>query len=300
MKKNPSPSEDLNIYLDENQFESIKTTCMQLEQIFSGNFSIKKNSVSKCNAIALKLLGCRAVRSDIVVSDNTISSVYNAAFCIDSSIALLTNNSFASCQGGVILFLTLPSPSANREDNYDSHRDIILRESMKDGKDSFIGASGSMRSHILVSSSVLCGPGASQPITNTDSLFTSSISRVIMRDNKFKEIAHYGVLVQYNGSCSIKISDCKFRNVKEPVVINEKDSAMSRNNTRNYFQQDNSELLAPTYQATPRQIIQSSGKGTIVVKNNSYEGSDGCVVRKHVSSYLYDLNNVRQSRKHLV
>lgn len=304
MKKNPSPTDDLSIQIEDNTFETTKTNCMHFEHIFPGSFSITKNTVTKCNSTAIRIIGCRAVKSDINFIENNMSSVYHSAVCIDSSIVLFANNSITSCQGGVILFLVLPSISSHREDIYDSHRDIILRDSVKDVKDSYNAGSGSNHSNALVSLTLLGGggggPGSSRQASTNDAQFASNFSRVIMRENKFKEIAHYGVMVQYNGSCSIKISDCKFRNVKEPVLINERDVTMSRNNTRNYYHQDNSELLAPTYQATPRQLIQSSGKGTIVVKNNAFEGSETCVVKKHLSSYLYDINNTRQSRQHLI
>lgn len=300
MKKNPSPLEDLDIIIEENNFESIKNNCLYLEHLYPGKFSIVKNILTKCHSIAVKLFGCRAVKDDILFSENDISSVYNVAICIDGSIIRCIKNTISSCQGGLILQLYVISNTLNREEVFDSHKDIILRDSIKDRKDSVMGGTGSAPSHGMVNMSLLgIGTGTGiGTVSGTDSGSMANCSRVIFKDNVLKEIAHYGVLITCNSSCSVKVENCRFRNVKEPVVINERDVNMSRNNSKNYIQPDNSELLAPTYNATPRQIVHSNGKGTIVIKNNSAEGSESCVVRKHLSSHLYDINNNHQITRH--
>lgn len=291
MKKNPNPLDELDIIIEENSFDSAKNNCLYLEHLYPGRLRIYKNTISKCNSIAVKLFGCRASKEDIMFSDNMISSVYNVAVCIDGSIVKCTGNTISSCQGGFTLQLYVISNTQAREEAFDSHKDIILRDTVKDVKDSYIGGTGSGHSHIIGNMSFL-GTGAG---TDTNSMV--NCSRVILKDNYFKEIAHYGVMINSNTSCSLKIEGSRFRNVKEPIIINEREVGVSRNNTRNFIQPDNSEMLAPTFQATPRQIVQSSGKGTIVVKNNIFEGVDNLLVRKHVYSHLYDINNVRSSQK---
>ena len=142
------------------------------------------------------------------------------------------------------------------------------------GKESFIGIS---QTYLQANASILGGesPSPTYPC------------RVIMRNNKFKEISKSAVMIQNNSSGSIKVEDCTFVNAKDPVVINEKDDLFSKHNTtKNILMHDNSELCAPSI-GTPRLAI----KGTIVVKNNKFEGAPCCIVRKHVNSYLYDINN---------
>lgn len=290
VKKHPNPREDMDISIEDNTFENIKLSCLHLENLYPGRSTIHKNMASKCSSVAMKLLGCRAFKEDLILSSNNLSSIYNSAICIDNSIATLKDNVLNACQGGVLLYLYATSAISHREELFDSHRDIILRtEIVKDVKDSFIG--GLSSNSIRGSNASLLGTNSVAELGNS-----SSLSRVILKGNRLKEIATFGILVQHNSSCSIKISECHFKNVKEPVVINEKDAAMSRNYTRNFYQHDNSEMLAPTYYATPRQVVQSSGKGTVVIKNNVFEGSDQFVIRRYVSSYIYDLNNQKQPR----
>lgn len=302
MKKNPNPMEDLDIVIEENTFESVKNNCLYLEHLYPGRFSVVKNTMAKCNSVAVKLFGCRAVKDDILFSDNSISNIYNVAMCIDGSVVKCNRNIISACQGGLTLQLYVMTNSSVREEAFNSHKDVILRDTVKDIKDSYLGGNGSGHSQGIGSMSLLGigGNGGSPSNTGTDCNAMVGCSRVILKDNIFKEIAHYGILVNCNDSCSIKVENCKFRNIKEPVIINEKDIGMSRNNTRNFIQPDSSDLLAPTYCATPRQILQHPGKGTIIVKNNLFEGAESCIIRKHVCSYLYDINNVRQSKKHIL
>ena len=303
MKKNAMPLEELDIAIEENSFESIKTNCLCLEYVYSGRLLIYGNSLAKCNSIPYKILGCRASKEDILFCKNSMASVYNIGLWIDSSVVKAINNVFSSCQAGIFLNLIVTVSSMNREDVFDSHKDIILRDTVKDIKDSFIG--GTSNSHQPVgNNSFLGGNGLSGNYGSggtgtgatggTDIPGGGTYCRVILKSNEFKEIAHYGVLIQSNSSSSIKIESCRFRNCKEPIVIGERDFTMSRNNTRNFMQPDSSaDLLAPSYNATPRQLVPSTGKGTIVLKYNSCEGTEACVVRKHVSSYLYDIDNVK-------
>lgn len=304
MKKNGAFLEDLDIIIEENTFESIKTNCLSLEYVNCGRIHVRANTLAKCNSIPYRILGSKASKEDITFTKNTMASVYNIGLWIDSSVVRATHCQFSSCQAGVFLNLVVTIPTANRDEIFDSHKDIILRDTVKDVKDSFIG--GTSNSHpILPGNSLLglnniaglgfSGSGGTANTGVSDLSTAHNYCRVIVADCEFKEVAHYGVLVQSNNGSCIKVERCRFRNCKEPIVISEKEFAMSRNNTRNYMQPDSSaDLLTPSYNATPRQLVPSTGKGTIVLKYNSVEGSDGCVVRKHVSSYLYDIENTRK------
>lgn len=208
---------------------------------------------------------------------------------------MVSDNIMNACQGGVLVHLAAASAISHREEMFDSHKDIILRESAKDTKDSLVGI-GSANSLRLGSSPSFQAPG-SQGSTVFDLGTAASLSRVILKGNKFKDLALFGVLVQHNSSCSVKIVGCQFKYVKEPVILNERDHGTSQNYTQNFYRPDNSELIVPISYATPRQAMQTSGKGTIVVKDNVFEGSETCVIRKHLSSYLYDINNVKQLKQ---
>lgn len=300
MKKNPNLLDDLDIQIEQNVFESIRNNCIYLENLHPGRLIITNNMLAKCNSIAVKLFGCRSSKDDILFSDNSISNIYSVTVCIDGSIVKCLRNTISACQARFTLQLYVMSNTQTRDDGYNSHKDCILRDTGKDIKDSYNGGTGSgLFFGGGIGSMSYLGVGPTYA-SSTDSSAMVNCSRVIIKSSIFKEIAHYGVLVNCNDSCSIKVEGCKFRNVKEPVVISEKDIGMSRNNTRNYIQADGSELVAPTYCITPRQIVQNIGKGTIVVKNIEPEGTDSCVIRKHVCSHLYDINNIRQSNTRIL
>lgn len=294
-KKSFSYLEELNIEIEDNGFESIKSNCLQLENICPGRLTILRNTAAKCSSIAFKLIGCRAYKEDIQLCQNFMTNIYNSAICIYNSTVTVFENVLNACQGGVILHLAAISSTNNKEELLDSHKDIILKDSVKDTRESLlaIGSTNSLR--------IGSSPSFQTPGTLASGIFdlgsAPSLSRVILKANKFKEIALFGILIQHNSSSSVKIAGCQFKYVKEPVLLNEKDLTMSRNYTRNFFPSDNSDLLAPTSYPTPRQTLQNCGKGTIVVKDNVFEGSETCVIRKHVSSYLYDMNNLKQLRQ---
>lgn len=296
MKKNGASLDELDVAIEENTFESIKSNCLSLEYVNCGRLIVGRNTLAKCNSIPYRILGCKAAKEDILFTKNTMASVYNIGLWIDSSVVKALNNVFSSCQAGVFLNLVVTVSASHREDVFDSHKDIILRDTMRDIRDSFIG--GTNNSHLAPGNNSLLGghgtTGATGATGGSDIPGGGYYCRVILKNNEFKEIAHYGVLIQSNSSSSIKVEACKFRNCKEPIVISERDYTMSRNNTRNFMQPDSSaDLLTPSYNVTPRQVVPSTGKGTIVLKHNSCEGTDGCVVRKHVCSYLYDIENVK-------
>ena len=168
----------------------------------------------------------------------------------------------------------------------DSHKDIILRES---AKDSFLGASNYTHTHgALNNVSLMAG------FENVPAIL---INRIILRANTFKEISQYGVMLQNCSASSVKIEGCHFTNVKEPIVINERDLAASRNNTRqNLNDANNSEFLAPSFCNTPRIGSGMPPKGTIIIKANKFEGSEHTVVKKNVWSYLYDMQKPKGVR----
>jgi hypothetical protein len=279
MRKNSAALEDLDVSIEENIFDAIKTCCLFIESVHTGRFKTFKNSVVKCNGIAFKVFNCRASKEDMLFQKNVLNGIYHIGLQIDSSVIKLLNNEFLSCTAGAYIYLTsTASWNTNRDEIFDSHKDIILRDTIKD---SFIG--GTNNTPGMGNLSILAGGSGDAPPTN-------SFSRVILRGNNFKEISQYGVQIQNCSSSSIKIEACKFTNVKEPILISEKDIALSRNNTRNILPGDNSEMLAPSFCATPRQMTQS-GKGTIVIKENIFEGGDLGVVKKFLNSYLYDIGN---------
>ena len=280
MRKNSTALEDFDLSIDENTFDSTKTCCFFLESVHTGRMRAVKNVVVKCNGIAFKVFNCRACKEDVLIQKNILNGIYHIGLQIDSSVVKLINNEFLSCTAGAYIYLTSTANwSTNRDEIFDSHKDIILRDTIKD---SFIG--GTNNTPGLGNLSILAGGSGGDPS------HANSFSRVIMKGNNFKEISQYGIQIQNCSSSSIKIESCKFTNVKEPVLISEKDIALSRNNTRNMIAGDNSEMLAPSFCATPRQMAQS-GKGTIVVKDNLFEGGDLGIVKKFLNSYLYDIGN---------
>lgn len=274
MSKRKGSIEELTICIESNEFTTVKGNGIYVDKIHPGRFQVSKNKFSTCNTIALRIVECRASKDDILVDQNSFSSIYQIGVCVDSSVVAVLNNTFGSSVCGVFVYLQTPASGGNftqREEILDSHKDIYYRESM--GKESFIGIS---QTYLQANVSIL---GDSPP--------PAYPCRVIMKSNTFKEITKSAVIIQNNSSGSIKVEDCTFTNAKEPVVINEKDDYFSKHNTtKNILIHDNSEMNAPSI-GTPRMSI----KGTIVVKNNRYEGTQQCIVRKHVNSYLYDINN---------
>lgn len=278
MNKRKGSIEELGILIEENEFMSIKGNGIYIDKISPGRFQIIKNKFSTFNTIAIRLVECRATKDDIILDQNSFASIYQIAICVDSSVVSVLNNKIESSVCGVFVYLHAPQQGANftqREEILDSHKDIYYRESM--GKESFIGIS---QTYLQANVSILGDHQQQTPAVPY---------RVIMKNNNFKDISKSAVIIQNNSSGSIKVEDCIFKNVKEPVVINEKDEYLSKQNTtKNILIHDNSELCAPSI-GTPRMSI----KGTIVVKNNKYEitSAMNCVIRKHVNSYLYDINN---------
>lgn len=281
MKKFANSLDELDIIIDDNNFETIKSSSIFLENVHAGRLFVRRNSIIKCSSTAIKVFNCRASKEEIQFLKNSLNVVYNIGICVDSSSVVMLNNDLISCHGGILLYLN-SAASGNRDDVFDSHKDIILRDTIKD---SFI-AGGSNNTHLVGNMSLLGGENySSNAVPNT--------CRVVLRANHFKEISQYGILVQNCTSSSLKIEDCTFNSVKEPLVINEKEIILSRNNTRNFLPGDNSEMLAPSFCATPRQL-SPSGKGTIVIKGNRFEGSPLSIVKKHLNSNLYDIGNSHQ------
>lgn len=273
MNKRRSSIEELDIQVNNNEFNTMRGNGVYMDRISAGSVEIKGNKFLTFNTIAVRLCDCKASKQDILVDKNNFSSIYQIGVCVDSSIVSVTNNLFSSSTCGMYVYLqpSLGSTTAQvREEILDSHKDIYFRDT---GKDSFIGAS---HTHLLGNMSLI----AETPMPQFP-------CRVIIKNNKLKQMSKYGVIVQNNSAGSIKVQDCVFLNVKEPVVINEKDDYMSKNTTKNFLIHENSELCAPSLCGSPRASI----KGTIVVKNNKFDGSAACLVRKHVNSYLYDINN---------
>lgn len=277
MNKRRGTIEELDIQIVNNEFTTIRGNGVFVDRIAAGTMLIKNNRFSTFNAIALRLCDCKALKQDIIVDNNTFSSIYQIGVCIDNAVITVKSNSFTSSACGVYVYL---QPSSNgsshipqaKDEMFDSHKDIYFKDMCKD---SFIGVSNT---HLLGNASIV-GDGSQIQFP----------CRVIIRDNKFKEISKYGVIIQNNSAGSIKVQDCIFINAKEPVVVNEKDEYFSKHNTtKNILVHETSELYAPSLCGTPRTPI----KGTIVVKNNKYDGSESCLVRKHVNSYLYDIGNL--------
>lgn len=278
IKKTTSVLDDLDISLNDNIFESIRSTCIFLENIYPGRLEVITNRLTKCNSIAFKILNCKASKDDILLKNNYLSTVYTMGVCIESSIVTLLNNTMLSCGGGVFIYLTSSSSSPARDEIFDSHKDIILRESQGG---SFLGGNnGTLNTHGLGNVSILAG----------ESLQVNPSCRVILQGNTFKELSQYGVMIQSCSCSSLKIEGCRFVNVKEPVLINEREVGMvSRNYTKNFLLENNSELLAPSICNTPRQF--NNGKGTIVVKKNLFEGGESSIVKQNLASHLYDIDN---------
>jgi hypothetical protein len=276
--------EDLNLIIRHNQFDAIKTHSIHVELLNAGRMHIIENTVTKGNSIALRVSNCKAVKEDLQILRNRISAIYSVAIYIDNSIVTLLDNTISSCTSGIYLYLY---NNWSKDDMItDSHKDIILRDT--NNKDSFIGYSGNNTQFLAKDASLL----GVEPVVSCYAL--TSICRVVVRSNTFKEISAFGVMVQNCSASSLKIEDCRFVNVKEPIVINEKEvNQPSRINTRNLLQGDYSELQLPSLNyATPR----SQGfKGTIVIKSNVYEGSDLQVVKKNIFSYLYEKNAPRSA-----
>ena len=273
MNKRKGSIEELNICIENNEFNTIKGNGIYIDRIHPGRMVINKNKFNTFNTIAVRILDCRASKDDIQIEGNNFSSIYQIGLCVDSSVVTVINNTFSSSVVGVYVYLQGSSGKdfTHREEILDSHKDIYYRDTV--GKESFIGIS---QTYLQANASILGDAPPTFPC------------RVIMKNNKFKEISKSAVIIQNNSSGSIKVEECTFINAKEPVVINEKDELFSKyNTTKNILIHDNSELCAPSI-GTPRNAI----KGTIVVKNNRFDGAPNCIVRKHVNSYLYDINNL--------
>lgn len=275
MNKRRGSIEELDIQINDNEFNTMRGNGVYIDRISAGVIEIKGNKFITFNTISVRLCDCKSSKQDIMIENNNFSSIYQIGVCIDSSIVSVINNTFTSSTCGIYVYLQATSGSTTaqmREEILDSHKDIYYREL---GRDSFMGASNT---HLLVNVSLFAEP-----------VLPQFPCRVIIRNNKLKQISKYGVIIQNNSAGSIKVQDCVFLNAKEPVVINEKDDYLSKNTTKNFLMHENSELLGQSLCGTPR----ASLKGTIVVKNNRYDGSSECLVRKHVKSYLYDINNTQ-------
>ena len=277
MSKRKGSIEELDIYIENNDFSTIRGNGIHIDKIHPGRMELKKNRFSTFNTIALRLMDCRASKDDIYIQDNSFTNVYQIGICVDSSLVTIMNNNFNSSVCGVFVYLQASNgytSSAGRDEILDSHKDIYYRDYKDTCKESFIGAS---QTYLQANGSIL----------GNETFSPTYPCRVIMKNNIFKDISKSGVIIQNNSSGSIKVEECQFINVKEPVVINEKEDYMSRHNTtKNILINDNSELYAPSM-GTPRGQL----KGTIVVKLNKYDGAPHCIVRKQVNSYLYDIDN---------
>lgn len=275
MNKRKGSIDELNVYIEDNEFNSVQGDGIYVDRIHPGRMRVAKNKFSTFNTVAMRVVESRASKEDIMIDENMFTSIYQIGVCVDSSVVSLTKNSFSSSVCGISVFLQASAGVSNftqrAEEILDSHRDIYYRDTIC--KESFIGVS---QTHLQVNASIL-----------GDAQAPAYPCRVIMKANKFKEISKSGIIIQNNSSGSIKVEDCTFVKAKEPVVINEKDDFFSKHNSpKNILMHDNSVLCAP-FVGTPRTAM----KGTIVVKNNKYDGAQSCVVSKHVNSYLYDINN---------
>ncbi len=275
MKKMGGYLDELDIQVEDNQFDIISSNCLSLENVHAGRINLMRNVLVTCNSTAFKVIGCKASKDDIRIVGNNLSGVYNTAVHIDSSVVSLQQNTFLSSTCAVFLYL-INSGSNNREEQLqDNHKDFIVLNSVKD---SFLGSNYTHGAQNNVS--IMVG---------TESVAAVTVNRIIMKENVFKEISQYGVMIQNCSASSIKIEKCSFTNVKEPIVINEREVVASRNNTRNLLTDiNNSEFLQPSFCNTPR-IGGGAPRGTIMLKGNNFQGSDNTLVKRHVWSYLYDI-----------
>lgn len=286
MKKGQVNQEALDIYIEDNTYESMKGHVLFLENLITARTLVKRNKVLKCESTAVVISNFRATKEEMQFSNNTLSNVYhNHTVWIIGSSVIMESNLIQASSGGVTLILN-PVNHKFREDLFESNKDLILRDTLNIAS-SYAGGS-QPNNHLSVNISLLVGDN---PSSQTHPFFPC---RVVLRANTFKELSQFGLCIQNcSHSSSIKVEDCNFVNVAEPLIINEREVMGSRINSRNLLPGDNSELVAPSLCATPRQQ-SPSGKGTIVIKGNRFEGSELAIVKKHLSSNLYDIGNSHQ------
>lgn len=259
-----------------------------LEGVHSGRLEIRNNCITKCSSIGFKFSNCRTSKDSIVFDRNVMTNVYNCAVSIESSTIALSNCDILASAVGVNMFLMPPTFSNRENELYDSHRDIIV----KDNVGSFI-MGGSNHTHMMYNLSLLnVGTGVTaQPGTSNDLAILSNCSKVTLKNVTFKEISQCGIYLQGCLSSTIKIEACIFTNVKDPILMSEKELPQTKLNTRNMLPEGGSEMQPPSIGgATPRTV--NNGKGTVILKHNRFEGCEVGLVKKHVASYLYEIGNI--------
>lgn len=281
MSKRIGVMEELDILVQNNEFSALQDFSLALEKVVAGTIQISNNKVSQSESIGMMLTESKAVKEDIFLSQNVFSGVRQVSVLIETSVVSLISNQFISSATGIYVSLqTLAAPQSPhmKDEIFDSHRDIYLRESYKESF--MLGASNT---HFLGNYSIL--GDTMQPHNHQHQL--QHPCRVIIKENKFREMSITGVFIKNNSAGSIKVQDCVFFNAKDPVVVQESTDQLSRDMTRNLLGQENSEIGGPSFVGSPRVSI----KGTIVVKNNRFDGSKTCLLRKKVSSYVYEIGN---------
>ena len=278
--------DEMDVHITDNSFENVRNTALCLENLSPGRMVISHNRVSKCNSIGFKLFFCKASKEDIIMRKNTFNGVYQIAICIESSMVNIDQGEISSCNSGIYLYLL--AQTTNRDEVFDSHNLMILKDTIRD---SFIAGGNSYNQSILENKEI----AVSQQQQGQQSSLNPICYRVMIRGLVVKEVNQYGVMIQNTSGSLIRIEECTYRNVRDPIVVNEKDLMMSRIGTKNLLMENMSEMLAGSAIGiganTPRQQF-NQGKGTIIIKRNKFEESEASIVKKNISSYFYDLHNV--------
>jgi hypothetical protein len=276
-KKTGACVDSMDITINDNSFDSCRGRAIGLENLNPGRMQVINNTVSKCNSSGFRFLNCRASKNEFVIGHNVLAGVFNVAVWVENSILTMLDNRISSCTNGLYLSLT----SNHGRDEADSQKEIMLRETVRD---SFIG-------HSINTQGMGGGMISGTTVVPFDGFMPCMISpRVIIKGDQYKEISQCGILLQNNMGSSVKIELCEFSNVREPILINEKEYLVSRIATKNNIQQDLSDIMAPSLtQMTPRSNILT--RGTIVIKKNTFSGSSNNVIIRRLTSYLYQMAN---------
>lgn len=277
-KKTGACVDSMDICINENTFDSCKGRAVGLENLNPGRMQVLNNNVSKCNSSGFRFLNCRASKNEFIISHNILAGVFNVAVWVENSILTMLENRISSCTNGLYLSLT----SNHGRDEADSQKEILLRETVRD---SFIGGLS------INTQGMAAGMMSGTTVVPFDGFVSSMVSpRVIIKGDQYKEISQCGVVMQNNMGSSVKIELCEFSNVREPILINEKEYLVSRIATKNNIPQDLSDIMAPSLtQNTPRSNIVT--RGTIVIKKNTFSGSSNNVIIRRLTSYLYQIGN---------
>lgn len=276
-KKTGACVDSMDIVINDNSFDSCRGRAIGLENLNPGRMQVMSNHVSKCNSSGFRFLNCRASKNEFLIGHNVLAGVFNVAVWVENSILTMQDNRISSCTNGLYLSLT----SNQGRDEADSQKEILLRETVRD---SFIGLS-------INTQGLAGGMVSGTTVVPFDGFLPSMVSpRVIIKGDHYKEISQCGVVLQNNMGSSVKVELCEFNNVREPILINEKEYLVSRIATRNNIPQDLSDIMAPSLtQMTPRSNVVT--RGTIVIKKNTFSGSTNNVIIRRLTSFLYQIGN---------